>query len=170
MADWVYATDHGKFRIKKENFEAAKKALLAYTIEKREDNTEYETLEEALKVWDWEVANNPDGDIVDIYPAESSMRPEEYEALTEGIAEYVEPGSFIVLAFGGTSGCWALAWDNDPDRGKVVGYETNIETVLANDLQAILTIVRFNDIVLFNEMAAKYGYEEPKDDGPERKP
>lgn len=168
MADYVYATDHGKFLIKKENFEAAKKALLAYTIEKRQDTTEHETLAEALAVWDWEVVNNTDGDIVDIYPAESSMRQEEYEALTEGIAEYVEPGSFIVLAFGGVSGCWALAWDNDPDRGKVIGYETDIETVLALDLAAILRSVKDSDPDLFKEMAEKYGYKEPDSDGPKR--
>jgi hypothetical protein len=171
VADYTYATDHVNFLLKKEKFEAAKQSLRAYAIKERKDATEHETLEAALAVFDWEPLLSEEGDIVDMMPADSVIKEEEIWALLKGIGEFVEPGSYISFVFGGAGGCWALAWDTDPATNKVVGYETDVETVLVGDLKAMLAVVQFSDVELYEQMKAKYVLDEPEgEDGPEREP
>lgn len=149
MGDWTYNTDHGSFRMKAENKSEAAKALIEeFGLEGELDFTQ------AMELLDLFVDCADNGDVFDVYLKDSHFEDEIKKALTEVIAPYVEPGSFVVFYGGGTDGCWAIAWDAN-EEGVVEGFERDLTTVLNPDLKSMLKALDGTE--LGKRMKEKYG-------------
>jgi len=130
------------FRIKKENFDAALKAVVELADEKHrsrmnggswkcgkrtswnyawvnmEELKNAKTLEDAMNCWGWEVYTE-DEDIVDICFVSEKLGQE--EVLFDAIAPFVEDGSYIEMG-GEDGGIWRWQFN----KGICVENEANI--------------------------------------------
>jgi len=136
MADYTYNTDHGSFRLKKENKEAAGRAIIEEFGLEADFN-----FSKAMEALDLDFDEDDEGNVIDVYLASSYFEDEIKKTLTEIIAPFVEDGSFVVFYGGGTNGCWAISWEKGED-GVVAGYERDLTTVLDVDMKAILRALK----------------------------
>lgn len=178
MGEHTYNTDHGVFRIKKENVPACIGALVKHAIDPDpadeyasalSDPKEVEalratppTISEAFGLFGLECAEVDDGnvdagDIIDVFLTEGSFPGVEY-TLTKVIAPFVAPGSFLVFAYGGASGCWSVEYSLDPETEKTFGNVGDVVVVRHDDLLLILRTLKNAGLSLIHEeMSRKYG-------------
>jgi hypothetical protein len=157
MGNHIYNTDHGVFLLRKEKFALAFEALKTHAAAERPDTAPPKDLFEALRLFDWEASEADDGDIIDLYFADGAMRDWELDAVRKHLAPFVDPGSFLVFAFGeGTNCCWAWSFEKDPTTDMVTCSEKDVITVLDDDVVKMLKVLKVHAPGLFKEMEEKY--------------
>jgi hypothetical protein len=139
MGDNVYCTDHGSFCILK-----AKQDDLLAAINNaypEDEGAPYVDLTEAFSKFGYDISTNNEEDIIDVYLNGSWNTAEEWAFLKETVGPFVEPGSYLVFAFGGVNSVWAIAF-NDSENG-VVGTEEDAEPILNEDLFRMLSTLKW---------------------------
>ena len=158
MSDHTYNTDHGRFFLPAATVPGAIKDLFRYALEhERVVGTQmFSSIQDALGPFGLDAAEDNDGNIIDIFLSGSHFGSEVEEILTTVLAPFVCPGSFLVFAFGGCSGCWAVTWEIDRKDKKVTGRTVDIRTVLEGDMVKILKVLKKHDPGLWVTMQKKY--------------
>lgn len=141
MSNWTYNTEHGSFLLKKEKIADAAKAL---------NNL---SLEVGLGHVNLEPSYNLTGDVIDIVLQSSNFGERQDDAL-KAIAPFVEPGSYLVFAFGGVEACWARAFEMT--AGVVECKGADVVTVLDYDLKEMLDVLRVTVPTFYKVMLEKY--------------
>lgn len=162
MGDHTYNTDHGVFRIKKENIPACLAALNAEASRQDGNAVEASNIETAFELFSLGIGLSDEGDVIDVY-LEDSHFPSVEEVLTKVIAPFVEPGSFLVFAFGGASGLWSVQYSTDLDTltsptPTVIGSIGDVVVVRQDDMLDILQTLKNAGLpLIFSHMSKKYG-------------
>lgn len=160
MGDYTYDTDHGHFHMTEakaaEAYEALRRSLLDEFGLSEEGWLEVTDFDSLLMCFRLGVERNENREVVDI-----SLVAGHYDESCEGkalkaIAPYVTSGSFLVYYGGGSSGCWALAFDADPETKEVCFHEMDVLTVLAGDFAKILCELHKYGAPCYNQMRLKY--------------
>lgn len=159
MGDYTYNTDHGNFLLKKENVPKAVEALLEHIDEEYSERPKYQDFESLLRFLGFECTFSDDDDVIDVYLSNSSFNEDDQHVLTDVLGPFVEDGSYLVFAFGGTSGCWAVAFEKGGKNNEVTGFTADVTTVLDHDLVEILDVLRVTVPTFYEKMLAKYGSE-----------
>lgn len=144
----TYNTEHGNFLIKKHNREA-----LLEAINKRYDK-QYPELSSAFGDQGFVFSEN-DGDIVDVYLDQSYLGEQEEDFLMTVLTPFVQPGSYLVFAFGGSGGCFAFSWWSD-GKGGVKAKCEDVYPILATDLELLLPRLGDSHPELYREFLKKY--------------
>lgn len=172
MSDHTYNTSHGSFRIKKENVPACIEALVKHATSpdpedqytsplSEKDKEEWlkppVDIERALGTLGLGCGVTDDGDVIDIYLEDDHFPSVEY-TLTKVIAPFVEPGSFLVFAFGGADGLWAVQYTKDPETGSTFWSIGDVVVVRDDDMLRMLRSLKaVAPKHFFEEMQARYG-------------
>jgi len=172
MSDHTYNTDHGVFLIKKENVPACIEAVMRHVTEpdpadkymsplsdreKEQVRLDPPDITDALGFVGLGCGESENGDVIDIYLEEGSFPGVEY-TLTNVIAPFVEPGSFLVFAYGGASGCWSVEYTKDPETGETFGNVGDVVVVRHDDMLRMLLTLKSAGLSLFHqEMQKRYG-------------
>lgn len=162
MSDHTYNTEHSRFLIEIRKVPYLLKALEAHAKEVAGEDVHFDNPWDAFHYFGFgctESVAGPDGDpvgnIIDLFLDDPTVREPEMTLMMNVIAPFVQEGSNLVFAFGGGDCLWAISYEKDKETDLVKGSESDIATVLDDDMVEILEAIR-NQPALFTKMRVKY--------------
>lgn len=162
MSDYTYNTEHSRFLIEVRKVPYLLRALEAHAKEVAGEDVHFDNPWDAFHYFGFgctESEGGPGegevGNIIDLFLEDPTVREPEMTFMTNVIAPFVFEGSYLVFAFGGGDSLWAISYEKDKETDLVKGSESNIATVLDDDMVEILEAIR-NQPALFAKMRVKY--------------
>lgn len=160
--DYTDYTEHSRFLIEVRKVPYLLKALEAHAKEVAGEDVHFDNPWDAFHYFGFgctESKGGPGegevGNIIDLSLYDSTVREPEMTFMTDVIAPFVHEGSYMVFASGGGESLWAISYEKDKETELVKGSESNIATVLDDDMVEILEAIR-NQPALFTKMRVKY--------------
>lgn len=123
------------------------------------------SLEDALALVSFEITEDEDGNVDDLFLATDYLDPDDAQAI-QAIAPFVRPGSYVMFV-GEDAEQWAFVFREHPDTGRTAAFEETVLPILESEYERLRAGSGLRPAKLFPvAVAVPEGDDDAECDGP----